>query len=284
MNDSVCNRAKIQPFDICNHMKSIIKSTASSNLCLTKKSFKLCEMQTKIVLSKSVVQYHFSCDFVHLYCVETLIGTIDPRIGKISWQKFDKEKLSLFLSIENYLSELSKHYDFLFVKCKLNWYNYWYYWLKNYSFTAVDKYAEQLFWFLRYPQASKNIITRTGNGSQPDNEMVNEVKPSVNIIFIDSTSRTQFYYGMPKSVEMMQRISSHRKVFDYKLFQSIGSGTTFNLHRLFNAGNTSAKMANEEITQLNSMKFFVHAKKRGYMTMHVTDVCYGKKTMKFQEK
>ena len=48
-------------------------------------------------------------------------------------------------------------------------------------------------------------------------------QPNINIVLVDSTSRTNFYYGLMATRRALERIVEHgkQKVFDYRLFQSL---------------------------------------------------------------
>ena len=72
--------------------------------------------------------------------------------------------------------------------------------------------------------------------------------PNLNIIFVDSMSRTEFYYGMEKTSEALRSLSaSGIRVLDFKLFQSLS-------RRLFSTFTPSFKQAFERISLENDPK------------------------------
>ena len=163
------------------------------------------------------------------------------------------------------LEKLSSEAEFVFLKCFLTWRAYLIHRLDGYSFSH-EKLAEQFFWFQKMPNLSKKKMERR----------TKRKKLNMNIIFIDSVSRTEFYYVMPETVKSLQsmELSGRQKVLDFKLFQSIGTNTYNHIHKLFNGQNTSCEMLRQEFIQEMGVNFFSKLKETGYMTLYSRDTCY----------
>ena len=99
-------------------------------------------------------------------------------------------------------------------------------------------------------------------------------KPNINIIFIDTMSRAEFYMGMPRTTELLKNISKDREVFDYKLFQSISHQTYNHLQNFFNGPYPTMPIVRNMSYMRMGEKFFKSAKDAGYMTSYSRDMCY----------
>ena len=175
--------------------------------------------------------------------------------------------------LEKRLVEISTTEDFVFVRCGLLWGKYFPYKLGGYSFDVND-FAHQMFSF-------QKTLGKNDTRASETNKAAMSTKPSINLLFIDSISRTALYYSWPKTISMLRELSASkkRKVYEYKLFQSMATNTIYHMYPLFNGPNETSKLVTDEFLQAMGSHFFRKMKESGYMTSFSRDICYAHQYM-----
>ena len=163
------------------------------NKCNDYSSFEICSYHRVLKYPRNKFQYSFSCDFARKYCQEVYFGTLETNESQVTWKSFN-EKLKYEQNLE-FLSELVNH---LFLQCRMSAFWNIYFQKKGYKFTTAG-YAQQLLWFLKEPKSGATVGGK------------NENMPSISVIFIDSTSRTQFYWTFEKTQELLRSIDQEGK-------------------------------------------------------------------------
>ena len=147
-------------------------------------------------------------------CSNTEIGYYTAETGDMIWSKIKLINLS---SIEKRLEILSEKEEFVFIRCRLDQAKQTYYKTNKYSFT-YDDYAQQL---LMFPKLPKSVLLNSMRSSP--SRLNSPKKPNINIMFFDSTSRTEAFYALPQTMGFLKNLSSSakRKVLDFRLVQSL---------------------------------------------------------------
>jgi len=129
----------------------------------------------------------------------------------------------------------------------------------------IDSEAEQLIMFDK--KLDRKAVQR--------NQIYTKKKPNINIIFIDTMSRPEFHLGMVKTLKLLKNISKEgRKVYDYKLFQSISHQTYNHIQNLYNGAYPTMELMRNMSYMNMTIRFFQSAKQMGYMTGYSRDMCY----------
>ena len=145
-------------------------------------------------------------------CSVVEIGYYTAETGNMYWIKIQQNDSK---STESRLELLSKQEEFVFIRCRLEKSKYKYYKKNKYSFT-YDDYAQQLLMFPKLPSSAFMNATESSR-------LNSSKKPNINIMFFDSTSRTESFYALPKTMAFLKSLSSSgkRKVLDFRLVQSL---------------------------------------------------------------
>lgn len=101
---------------------------------------------------------------------------------------------------------------------------------------------------------------------------------NVNIVLLDSVSRSHFYGSLPHTIEKINYVNknSDTEILDFELFQSIHGHTVENLHALF-TGQLFPKQwsdAQLEKAALGIGEMFERFANSGYHTYYHDDLCY----------
>lgn len=101
---------------------------------------------------------------------------------------------------------------------------------------------------------------------------------NVNIVLLDSVSRSHFYRSLPHTIEKINYVNknSDTEILDFELFQSIHGHTVENLHALF-TGQLFPKQwsdAQLEKAALGIGEMFERFANSGYHTYYHDDLCY----------
>lgn len=102
---------------------------------------------------------------------------------------------------------------------------------------------------------------------------------NVNIVLLDSISRTHFYRSLPKTVETLRSLAERpdvapARVYDFELFQAVHGHTTHNEHALFTGHLLPPMDPDEETPSVRADVLFGHFKRAGYQTMWQEDLCW----------
>ena len=247
------------------------KTSTHKNACANVNSFSFCESKLFKNETSQSYGYKFNCSFMKSYCLRTKYGGFSESRGEVIWKRFKADK-----TFEEQLETISQKIEFVFLQCYMNKLWYYYYKSKNYQF-AEDGAAYQFIWFIgdkklhRKKGQSKFQKVFNGNSNTPGNN-----KPNINIIFLDSVSRTLFYYAMENTVETLKRASKsgNRLVLDYKLYQSIALATAFHVDNFYLGDNFVEKPHENEFYFHNGWQFFSDLKESGYQTGYSWDMCF----------
>ena len=239
-NQVGCKRAKIRPQESCNFMINRIKR--EQDKCLNFKSFELCKVFKNYHPEIQTFLYTFDCSFLMNHCEERNIGVFSSRLGKVILRNFNVPQGS----VEDLLEDISRIDNFAVIQCKMSTFWYLFFKSKKYYFQP-DSSAQQFIWFTKKPE---NFHVKTAK--------IN--RPSVNVLIFDSVSRTEFYYAMSKTVQVMRQISglNETRVLDFKLHQSVARDTNENMVRLFNGESLPKQKLNSQKVNLTLLtsKFF----------------------------
>jgi len=106
----------------------------------------------------------------------------------------------------------------------------------------------------------------------------NTKKININIVLLDSTSRSHFYRSLPKTLQMIERINSDptnaADILDFELFQAINGHTNTNIRALFTGKLYPKNATNDERELLGFDHFFGKFVANGYKTYYQDDMCY----------
>lgn len=102
---------------------------------------------------------------------------------------------------------------------------------------------------------------------------------NVNIVLLDSVSRSHFYRSLPKTVEVLRKLALNTKstsaaVFDFELFQAVHGHTTQNEHALFTGQLLPPSDPQENHPSVEAGVLFGHFKRAGYQTLWQDDLCW----------
>ena len=216
----------------------------------------------------------FKCDLEGCRSYEkpkVVVWRTDDRDGKVKRHKlFDSEK-ALQYSLDKISTRTMKQgYGFLILQCvESNITN-----LSDFKTNHSRSDDNQRDFF-----GELVIITRTNYGPHPEYKRKRKNnKININIVLLDSLSRSHFYRSLPKTIKMFEQINSDRKtsaeILDFELFQAVHGHTEQNLHALF-TGNVffenATKKERESIGYGDLFKKFVA---NGYSTYYQDDMCY----------
>ena len=182
----------------------------------------------------------------------------DNDTGKLKRYKlFDSERF-----LERSLGDMSaetvkKGYGFLILQCV------------NKNITSTSDYVDSddhesfIGQLLLLPPMKHNPNPESSKGTN---------KINVNIVLLDSLSRSHFYRSLPKTLEMFEQINLDRKtdseILDFELFQAVNGHTKTNLRALFTG----------KVFPVDSMigigEFFRQFVANGYRTYYQDDMCY----------
>ena len=123
---------------------------------------------------------------------------MDPNLGRVSNSAFPNTS-----QIEPDLSLISKKVGFVFIRCTLTDRSKLLFPESEFSYPVKSSDLGQLIWFLKPVGIRHSKHATMGSRSSRG-----KMKPNINILFLDSTSRTNFYYVMTESVKWMKDLSS----------------------------------------------------------------------------
>ena len=191
----LCERSPIKPSNSCGYIKYKLQTTADK--CKAKKSVKLCSIAIETATITDVT-YSFNCSFISRHCQNSSYGVMNPKLGRVSYTAFPDTS-----QIEPDLWLISKKVGFVFIRCTLTSRSRVLFPESEFSYPEKSSDLGQLIWFLKPVgiQHSKHATTGSRN-------LRGKKKPNINILFLDSTSRTNFYYVMNESVKWMKELSS----------------------------------------------------------------------------
>lgn len=143
-------------------------------------------------------------------------------------------------------------FNFVFVKC--------------FTFVSNKALASQL---ISFPP---RVTTQKSRKPRPKNTI------NVNIVLLDSVSRSHFYRSLPKTVETLRRLADRpdvapSRVFDFELFQAVHGHTMHNEHAMF-TGQLLPPTDPDEVAPVRPEVLFGHFKRAGYQTMWQEDLCW----------
>ncbi|CAH3133546.1 unnamed protein product [Pocillopora meandrina] len=149
------------------------------------------------------MEHHVSCDVKLCGSSEIQMASVNPQMGKAvdDWETLPKEKVTYKVQ-EAVKTNLENGFNFLFLKCG------------------------NIYQALSFPPIFKEKENAEGRSAI-----------NVNIIMLDSISRSHFYRTMRKATEALKKISEDPKIkstyLDFELVQSIGQQTFENLRPFF---------------------------------------------------
>jgi len=118
------------------------------------------------------------------------------------------------------------------------------------------------------------ILPPTNDGPKPESNK----KININIVLLDSTSRSHFYRSLPKTLQLIEKINSDptnaAEILDFELFQAVNGHTNQNLYALFTGKRFSENATTAEKNIVRFDKFFKVFVDNGYITYYHDDMCY----------
>jgi len=218
-----------------------------------------------------------------------VIGMIPYNTGKITWQKFHNQ--SSFLSYTKEILEpanIQMHYGMVFLKCQKSGYEaYMYDVIGDHSqnddiFNFENLYASFYETQLLLLPASVYMKEKLKDSSK------GAYSPNINMIFMDSVSRSHFYRSLPETVRVLESVnrdyiqgsqrSESSLVLEFELFQGLRSRTFESLQALFagyvNPFTVPFGVFSMPPQPLATEVLFGPAKKLGYHTLWIEDLCW----------
>ena len=218
-----------------------------------KKFAEICRFSNTSFRLSSDMNLQLQCDPSVCKKSTVYVGGIHPSIGVLpdmdQWTPA-KGKRELVATLNVVIKEMiSKGIDFVFLGCKVD-----------------KKTIKQV---LVLPPLLRLIDTQK-NYRQPS------VKPSINILVLDSVSREHFFRRLPSTVNMLTKVNSDKSfntnVLDFELFQSLAPRTFPNIRALF-SGEVD-KDTDDTDHSYNIGSLFGEFIESGYQTMLQEDSCW----------
>ena len=212
-----CTLRPIKPEGACGYLRKEVDK--ARDLCKHTKPVHMCSVEMTSDKIGHRPTYNFNCSFVDIHCHRVKIAIFNTKLGDIKWSNLQKD-----MTLEKMLQTLSQWEDFVFIKCTI----------KN---SSKDWFFKKKFELnlRREPEQLIMFDGKIGKETKEKNQKLTAKKPNINIIFVDSMSRAEFYMGMPKTANLLKTIAKDgREVLDYKLFQAISHQTYNHLQNFFN--------------------------------------------------
>jgi hypothetical protein len=229
----------------------------NSTKCKSSRTEEICNVKIypeQLYKSNIHVQCDRSLCSEERYSSSMAVWTLEPRNGEIEQIKsffstFEMEKAIPDIMMEN----IKRETYFIIIKC---------------SRRKDGELISQLL-----PIDPRLTIRIQEDSQSPrSNNAVN-----VNILLVDSVSRSHFYRSLPRTINLFENWSSSYSapahVFDFELFQAIHGHTAENTHALF-TGKPTQPHLEDEFPPVEIGAMFGHFAKAGYQTLWQEDLCW----------
>ena len=214
---SKCRLHPIKPEGACAYLRKEVDK--ARDLCKHTKPVHMCSVEMTSDKLGHRPTYNFNCSFVDKHCDRIRIAIFNTKLGDIEWVNLQED-----MTLEKMLQTLSQWEDFVFIKCTIK--------SKSLKWFYSEKFKTNLG---REPEQLIMFDGKIGKETKEKNQKLTAKKPNINIIFVDTMSRAEFYMGMPKTTDLLKKMAKNgREVLDYKLFQSISHQTYNHLQNFFN--------------------------------------------------
>ena len=246
---SKCKRWPIEPGHTCNFMQEKLAKTKDT----------CAQYQPAHICFKNSSRASINCSFARHFCDVVQWGVISGEDGTTLWYPLAEH----VYSFEAQLKKLFASHKFLFLMCTLNKNGVRKAQQEHLQYDEILNQLRQLLWRRQDYEAGKSPDVRP------------EGKPNINIIFIDSVSRTAFYEQLKQTVHYLKGAAERRQVLDFHLFQSISRSTRLHMEQLF--GYVPAENETQFIKEYYFVKaapFFQSFRQQGYFTLYSLDWCY----------
>lgn len=193
-------------------------------------------------------------------------GVFDEEEAEIKWKPVKPENLSSTIAAE---VQQERYFGFVFIKCSnssdsknmmQSWYD------EEYAYENYVSYTQLFVHAKKFPKVSHQSKSKD--------------KVNLNLIMIDSVSRTHFYRSLPKTVKFLESLHDefHPKVFDFQYLQAVKQRTYESLQALFSGyvNTTEIPFGIQDIPRkpLPISDLFGPYKKLGYKTLWLEDLCW----------
>ena len=229
--------------EACKFAADLFKFDRSLLDCKDNKSWEFCKINAKAEVT---------CNFPK-FCAIIQVDGVDPKTGSNATFGMFRTPEDAVVAIKNLVSNISQpSFQFLFLGCK---------------FHNGSLHSKQLvFWML--PSNRGEPFERPGSTI------------NINIVLLDSLSRSHFYRSLPLLTDEFDRINldsmSGGEVLDFTSFQSVHGHSAENAHALF-----TGKLFPNNITDQERERAYVgigslyaRFKQAGYSTMYQDDLCW----------
>ncbi|XP_068733851.1 uncharacterized protein [Montipora capricornis] len=255
----------VPSIDACRLAHALYRTDPSLSEC-SQNEATICSFKTKMFSKTS--EFTVKCDEqvcerlmnqgkIYKGRLTYAVYTVDPEDGLLKFSRNFTELSELESQLPRIaLFTAENKFNFMFVKC--------------FDFRQPQPLVSQL---ISVPPAMSM--------SQHTSKLRAKNTINVNIVLLDSISRSHFYRSLPKTVGTLRRLAessnhepSEAKVFDFELFQAVHGHTTHNEHALFTGHLLPDFDPEQESPTVKAGILFGHFKRAGYQTMWQEDLCW----------
>lgn len=247
--------------DACKFADLLYSYDSSLSECKTnKESIEICSFDTETFQKRTLLKA--KCN--GRVC-ERLVGKIERKFLTFGVYIIDPE-IGVLKSVRNFtsVSELETQFPRIALLTARNKFNFVF--VKCLTTVSNKSLASQLI------SIPTRVTTQEARKPRPENII------NVNIVLLDSVSRSHFYRSLPQTVKTLRRLANRpdiapARVYDFELFQAVHGHTTHNEHAMF-TGKLLPPIDPEVPASVRADVLFGHFKRAGYQTMWQEDLCW----------
>ncbi|XP_078380443.1 uncharacterized protein LOC144663392 [Oculina patagonica] len=248
--------------DACKFADSLYRYDPSLSECKTnKESVEICSFVTETFHKRTLLKA--KCN--RRVC-ERLVSKIERKFMTFGVYSIDPED-GVLKSVGNFttISELETQLPRIALLSARNKFNFVF--VKCFIVARKKSLASQLV------PVPPRVTTQEARKPRPKNTV------NVNIVLLDSVSRSHFYRSLPKTVKTLRSLAGRSdvapaRVYDFELFQAVHGHTTHNEHAMFTGKLLPPIDPNEDAPSVRADVLFGHFKRAGYQTMWQEDLCW----------
>lgn len=239
----------------CKYVTNVYKYDFEKHTCGEKEIVSICQYQKNLK--------RFQCDYHACgkdFDDEVLIHLMDKRSGIVrpifkGFRSSDQLEANV---LKYAIKTLKQGNEFMFLSC---------------GFAGNNNNKTQLITLDKWITDSNKKSERI----KQERSYVTK-KLNINVILLDSVSRSHFYRSLKKTVNFLRQTDLHSNadVLDFELFQSIHGHTTENLFGLFNGKLLSTNYTDreKEMMKTDFQGLLKYVKKEGYKVLYQEDMCW----------
>ncbi|XP_069985773.1 uncharacterized protein [Penaeus vannamei] len=246
------------PRGLCSLTQALFFSNKPQS-CKEQSSITFCRLVEDQILCQSPLQ----CKDLRHY-----IGTFNEEEADTTWKSVSINELQNAV-----ISEIQKenYFGYMFIKCSNSSGA-----LEDFGQPQYDEaYADQNFDSYTQLFVHPKKIHESQEKPKKDKRNIN-----INLVMIDSLSRTHFYRSLPKTVRFLDDLYDelHSKVLDFHYFQAVKQRTYESLQALFSGyvNMTEVPFGTYDVPKkpLPVSELFGKYKMRGFKTLWLEDLCW----------